>query len=85
MRFLITLALLGSLYGQRILYNQDLDKQGQQAAAASKKIASDPLTSQELQNLKTIEKTRQLCWRQSAARGFHPQHKAAAGLHKHSG
>jgi hypothetical protein len=56
MRFLITLALLGSLYGQRILYNQDLDKQGQQAAAASKKIASDPLTSQELQNLKTIEK-----------------------------
>ncbi len=56
MKFLLILTLAGTLYGQRLLYNQDLDKKGQEAAAASKKIASDPLSSQELQNLKIIEK-----------------------------
>ena len=56
MKFLLILTLAGTLRGQRIVYNQDLAKKGQEAASASKRIASDPLSSQELQNLKVIEK-----------------------------
>ena len=56
MRIFAILLLTGSLFGQRLLYNQDLDKKGQDAAAAAKKLASDPLTSKELQNLSIVEK-----------------------------
>ena len=44
------------MFGQRILYNQTLDKQGQEASAAAGRIASQPVTDKELQNLATIAK-----------------------------
>ena len=38
MRVLTIFLLTGTLFGQRIIYNQNLDKQGQEAAAAGKKL-----------------------------------------------
>ncbi|MDQ2945516.1 MAG: hypothetical protein M3Y27_06165 [Acidobacteriota bacterium] len=56
MQALTLLLFAGSLFGQRILYNPTLEKQGQDAAAAAKKIASEPITAKEVQNLITLEK-----------------------------
>src|ERR1017187_2134373 len=44
------------LCGQRVLYNGDLDKKGQDAAAAAKLISSDSVTAQEIANLAVIER-----------------------------
>src|SRR5260370_12352873 len=56
MRSLAIFLISGSLFGQRILYNEGLDKKGQEAAEAAKKIASEPVTSKQLQNLSIVEK-----------------------------
>ena len=56
MRILILILLPGSLFSQRVLYNQKLEKEGQDASAAAGKLASQPVTDKELQNLLTIEK-----------------------------
>ena len=56
MRTLALFLFAGTLFGQRILYNQGLDKQGQDAAAAAKRIAGEPLAEKELQNLARIER-----------------------------
>lgn len=56
MRFLLWLLLSGSVFGQQVLYNSNLDKLGQQAATAAKAIASNPITNKELQNLAVVEK-----------------------------
>lgn len=55
MRILTVFFLTTGLFGQRILYNQDLDKKGQEAADTAKKLASTPVTSKSLQNLKALE------------------------------
>jgi hypothetical protein len=55
-RILILILVPGSLFSQRILYNQKLEKEGQDASAAAGKLASQPVTDKELQNLLTIEK-----------------------------
>src|SRR5260370_10087086 len=44
------------LCGQRVLYNQDLDKSGQAAAAAAKLISSDSVTAKAIANQAIIEK-----------------------------
>ena len=46
----------GSLFGQRILYNKDLDDQGKATDAAGKKLSSSAITDKELQNLAVLEK-----------------------------
>jgi hypothetical protein len=56
MRILTLILVAGSLFGQRILHNQKLEKQGQDASAAAGKLASQPVTDKELENLLTIEK-----------------------------
>jgi hypothetical protein len=57
MRLFWVFLYFGSLlYGQRILYDQDLDKKSQDAAAAAKLLSSDPVTAQEIANLAVIEK-----------------------------
>ncbi len=48
--------LQAALSGQRVIYNQSLDKQRQDAAAAAKRISSATATAKELQNLAAIEK-----------------------------
>ena len=52
----ISLCFGSLLCGQRVLYNQDLDKKGQEAAAAAKAISSDSATAKEIANLAMIEK-----------------------------
>jgi hypothetical protein len=44
------------LCGQRVLYNQDLDKKSQDAAAAAKLISGDSVTTTEIANLAVIER-----------------------------
>ena len=57
MRLFWVFLYFGSLlYGQRILYDQDLDKRSQDAAAAAKLLSSDPVTAQGIANLAVIEK-----------------------------
>jgi len=57
MRLLWVFLYFGSLLcGQRVLYNPDLDKQGQDVAAAAKLISSDSVTAKEIANLAIIEK-----------------------------
>jgi len=57
MRFLCVFLYFGSvLCGQRVLYNPDLDKKGQDTAIAAKAISSDSVTAQEIANLAIIEK-----------------------------
>jgi hypothetical protein len=57
MRLLGVFLCFGSLLcGQRVLYNQDLDKKGQDAAAAAKLISSESVTATEIANLAVIEK-----------------------------
>jgi hypothetical protein len=50
------LCLTSLLCGQRVIYNQDLDKKGQDAAAAAKLISSNSVTAQEIANLAVIER-----------------------------
>jgi hypothetical protein len=60
MRFLSVFLYFGSLLcGQKVLYNQDLDKKSQDAEAAAKMISSDSVTTTEIANLAIIE-TQQL-------------------------
>jgi len=57
MRLLWVFPYFGSiLYGQRVLYNGDLDKRGQDAAAAAKLISSDSVTAREIANLAVMER-----------------------------
>lgn len=42
--------------GQRILFNEGLDKKGKEAKAAADKLASAPATNKQLENLTRIEK-----------------------------
>ncbi len=57
MRLTWVFLYFGSLLcGQRVLYNQDLDKKGQDAAAAAKLISSDSVTAKEIANLAVIER-----------------------------
>ena len=57
MRLLCVFLWLGSvLCGQRVLYDPNLDKTGQDTAAAAKLISSDSVTAQEIANLAIIEK-----------------------------
>ncbi len=63
MRFLATLVLFGGsfsgtgpLFGQRILYNQDLDTKGKAAGDTAKKLTASTVTDKELQNLAVLEK-----------------------------
>jgi len=56
MRLLLIFLISGGLWGQRVLYSEDLDKKGQDAVAAPKKLASEWVTSKELQNLSLVEK-----------------------------
>lgn len=55
---IILLAPLGvsGAFGQRILYNQDLDSKGKATDAAAKKLSSATVTDNELQNLAALEK-----------------------------
>src|SRR6266849_2178567 len=57
MRFIWVFLYFGSLLcGQRVLYNQGLDKKGQDTAAAAKLISSDSVTANEIANLTVIER-----------------------------
>jgi hypothetical protein len=57
MRLLCVFLYFGSvLCGQRVLYNPDLDKKGQDTAAAAKAISSDSVMAQEIADLAIIEK-----------------------------
>jgi hypothetical protein len=57
MRLLCVYLYFGSVVcGQRVLYNPNLDKKGQDTAAAAKAISSDSVTAQEIANLAIIEK-----------------------------
>jgi hypothetical protein len=57
MRHIWVFLCFGSLLcGQRVLYNPDLDKKGQDAAAAAKLISSDSVTAKEIANLAVIER-----------------------------
>ena len=56
LRGLLLCLVGGSLFGQQVLYNADLDKEGQQAATAAKALSASPITNKELQNLAVIEK-----------------------------
>ena len=57
MRFLCVFLYFGSVVcGQRVLYNPDLDKKGQDTAAAARAISSDSVTAQEMANMAIIEK-----------------------------
>jgi hypothetical protein len=57
MRTLALFLLIAALAsGQRILYNEGLDKKGKEAKAAADKLASVPVTSKQLENLARIEK-----------------------------
>jgi hypothetical protein len=47
---------MSAAFGQRVIYNQNLDKQGQDAAAMAKAISGDSVTAREMANLAAIER-----------------------------